>query len=299
VSLNARSLRGWLIPALGVLLPVLGVIGTAVAGSVHGWPKALLLGGVVLTTAGASLLNVLRERRAARARRRELAAVANLDTAVTGGGQPVVAALGRALLETDVHLARREVDAVLRVALVGVVTHCGNKGSRRRGIYYRLAGDHLERVGDPVGRTAGPAPRARFSPGNGRVDRRVIEVARGEAVIRIEDIRAARPGEFEKYEDREYETVIAAPVRAGGRNFGLLLVDSDLPGSLSEGDAEYVNLIAGMLGAGYAHLFAIAAISDASSLNGKKDNSQEGVNGSTAPQPRQGESTSSDEGNVR
>jgi hypothetical protein len=288
------GLRATVTQTLAVLLPVVGVITTALASVNKGWVKALLIAGVVLTTAGVTLLTLYKDRQAKKAQEQAIAAVANLDTAVTGAGQPLVAVLGRVMLESSPAKLANDVDTLRLMAITGATMQCGkiDGACRLRSTYYRLQQGRLERVGDHVGRPTGRPPRAAFKPTDGKVSRRVIEVAKGNRVIRIEDVDAAKPGEFEDYTGREYKAIIAAPVRAGDRSFGMLFVDSDRAYSLTEADAEYVNLVAGVLGAGYAHYETVIEIHQLATANGDRRDS---TIGSVAPRPRAEHSVQGDE----
>jgi hypothetical protein len=240
------------------------------------------------------VLGVLRDRQAARAKDQAVIAVANLNTAVTAGGQPLVSVLGRVLCERSEARLEGVVDTLREVAITSIMTQCGqsNKASRLRGSYYALSEEGLELLGHSVGRPVTRPSRRYFKPDDGRIARRVIEIARGATVIRFPDVEQASPDEFEDYEGRVYRSVIAAPVRAGNQSFGLLVVDSDCPNSLSEADAEYVNLVAGILGAGYAHQKVIAEITNDIHPNGGPPRD----GGATAPNPRMKESEKIDAG---
>ncbi|GIH07916.1 hypothetical protein Rhe02_59830 [Rhizocola hellebori] len=274
----STRIRSYLAPVLTVLLPVVGVISTALAAERTGYSQVALVAVVVITTAGASVLGVRRDRQAARAKEQAVVAVANLNTAVTAGGQPLVNVLGRVLGERSEARLEGMVDTLREVAITGIMAQCGrsDRAAKLRSAYYALRGEGLELIGDSVGRAAVRPPRRFFRPNDSRIARRVIEVAGGASVIRLPDVDLASPDEFEDYVGRIYRSVIAAPVRAGDRSFGLLVVDSDRPNSLTEADAEYVNLVAGILGAGYAHQRVIAEI--------KKDAHPTGI--TIAPQPR-------------
>jgi hypothetical protein len=279
---------------LVVALPATGVIATALAGVNRGWTKAVLIAAITVTTAGATLVTLYKDRQLAKAREQAIAALANLDTAVTGAGQPLVAVLGRVMLETSPAKLDSDVDTLRLIAITGATMHCGKNDPecRLRSAYYRLHQDRLDRVGDPVGRPTGRPPRKSFEPTDGRVSRRVIEIAGGSRVVRTDDVDAAGPGEFEDYPGREYRCVIAAPVRAGDQSFGLLIVDSDRPRSLSGADAEYVNLVAGILAAGYAHHRAILHAGRPAASNSVSKN---GTVCPSAPRPRAGQSTEVDD----
>jgi len=259
---NMKAVRSFLGAALTVVLPVVGVICTALAAGQSGNGRAALITVVVFATAGASVLGLNKDRQANRAKEQAVIAVANLNTAVTTGGQPLVNVLGRVLCESSGPRLEGLVDTLREVGITGVMAQCGrsDKASRLRSSYYALRGDGLEKLGDSVGRAALRPSRRYFKPDDGRIARRVIEIARGTTVIRIPDVELASPDEFEDYEGRVYRSLIAAPVRAGEQSFGLLVVDSDRPNSLTEADAEYVNLVAGILGAGYAHQRVISEI---------------------------------------
>lgn len=118
------------------------------------------------------------------------------------------------------------------------------------------------------GRPAERRMRQSFKPEDGRVSRRVIANAKGRDIIRIENVSEATADEFENYTKRIYDTLIAAPVWSTAASCGLLVVDSDKAHSLTKSDAEYVALVAGVLGSGFAHHESVTTL---------------GVGGSTTP----------------
>ena len=70
----------------------------------------------------------------------------------------------------------------------------------------------------------------------------------------IADVDKASPEEFERTPTCIYRSLIAAPVHGRHGSVGVLFVDSDRPNSLTDSDADYVVLLAGIIGAGHSHV---------------------------------------------
>jgi hypothetical protein len=167
--------------------------------------------------------------------------------------QPMITALG------DVAGAqngpdRREAVEVLVTKAVGVVKvmsgRSGDDRSRTRSMYYQLESDDRLVLRKYVGEYG--QPRREFLAHSSENDRRVVELAKGETVLFVNDLDATAPAYFTNPRGRPYKSLISVPVRAGAKSFGILMIDAEYAGSLTDLDVANGILIAGLLGAGLA-----------------------------------------------
>jgi GAF domain-containing protein len=97
------------------------------------------------------------------------------------------------------------------------------------------------------------SPRQDFVRGRSYHDDDVIDLAaRSRQVRMVPDLLEVAPPYFEDAPGRSYRSLIAVPVRAGQRSFGLLNVDCDQPHMLTDVDVGFMILLAGVLAAGLA-----------------------------------------------
>lgn len=113
--------------------------------------------------------------------------------------------------------------------------------------FYQLAGDNYLRLNAWTGEPRRTAPRSRFGNGRNTDDRSVLKIARGESALLVRDLRAASSHRFSDYQNREYRSLITAPVRLQDRSFGILAVDSVEANALNENDVSYVLYFANRL----------------------------------------------------
>ena len=206
----------------------------------------LLLLGSALTGAGI-LLAALEGWRRDRARRTALEvaldAEENLTLTLNGALAPLTSYLGE-LATTRGRAERRELAGQIRQAVVDAAVTL--TGPRSRSAFYELYSDDVLERAVYAGRAT--EPRERFLAGTPDGDFVLGLVARGELVF-VDDvtdhpvIRPSAPG---------YGTVIAVAVTAGSERYGLLTVDSPLPGDLSPTDIDLIRVLGNLLGCGLA-----------------------------------------------
>lgn len=97
-----------------------------------------------------------------------------------------------------------------------------------------------------AGRQASTPPRRAFRAGYSQHKTEVLRFATSEEVLFVDDLYYHAPPHFVHSNDRSYHSFIAVPIRAGETSFGMLTVDSDLPGSLTEADKGHIILLAGV-----------------------------------------------------
>jgi hypothetical protein len=122
-----------------------------------------------------------------------------------------------------------------------------------RATLYVLGDDRLTR-GECEGRP-GVLPRQEFIAGSSANDEKLVKIAKQENTLLEPDTAALNSAgiQLEDSVSQSYQGFIAVPVRAAHRSYGLLIVDSDKKDSLTDVDAGYVQLIAGLIAAGMAN----------------------------------------------
>lgn len=260
--------RGWRPRAregLALLAPAAGVVGTVNVPNTTGTAKVALVAGIVVATAGASLLALIKESRIARMTAKAIAAKTALQT-MLAAKQPLLAQLRELCATVSLEEANARLQALQKMAMQLAVSQCGNEifdSAKIRSAFYLLKDSpgskepFLELDGDHVGRPSERAPRPRFEPTDGKVHRRVIAIAHGNNIVRINDTNEATAEEFEKTTDCIYRSLVAVPVRSGGKGIGVLFLDSSIANSFTDPDVEYVALLAGIIGAGHSHLHTL------------------------------------------
>jgi putative methionine-R-sulfoxide reductase with GAF domain len=255
-----RFLFRYLLP---VGLPAVGAIMSAVAAATKGAPKGYWILGVVAATIGSALLSVLKDRNATSAQERAVLARAELATAITVAGQPLVTALGNVSSGKDPQSVQTSITVLLDRVVAIAQTRAGREASSRcntRAAFYRFDEDgNLQRVAYE-GRPGGPSPRRSFVAGRSEHDDAVLRFAKSEEALLVSDLEESPPPHFLDRTGRSYKCFISVPVRTVEKSYGLLTVDSDVPNTLSGVDRGYMILLAGALASGLAHEQTIAAI---------------------------------------
>jgi hypothetical protein len=185
------------------------------------------------------------------------AAISNARLALTSAGQPLVTALGNVTAAYEPQDARTALAVLLdRAVILAHAEIARYSPGKKRVTFYRLESDGLTRQAY-YGYTGADAPPRTFHYGHSDHDSDVIKFANSENAILVSDLENDRPAPLRNNKELSYKSFISVPVRAGGRSFGLLTADVDRTHALSEIDREDLILIAGVLGAGLAHVEAL------------------------------------------
>jgi GAF domain-containing protein len=219
---------------------------TFLAGVNHGVTRLLWSLLAVAGTSSTAVLAAVKEKQTRAATATAVAAKTALAITLNRAGQPLVRSL------TDVASARSFEERqtavwALLARTVGIAAaQCGHDTQEKcatRSVFYQFVDDnHLKRVVFE-GRQGDPRPC--FCGDRSDNDRAALDLAKGEAAAHVPDVDQAPPP-FDP-RGRRYKTFIGAPVRAGGRSYGILFVDSDKAQTLTEVDTGYVILLAGVL----------------------------------------------------
>lgn len=243
---------------LAVLLPVVTAVMASIAAVSEGQVKLYWTVGAITSTLGLALLNVIKEIGAEKAKMALAGAIMRVRIALAEASQPLITNLGRVSVARG-NNKRPEIRTLVDRALLVLRAQCGT-GTREsyRSSFYELQGDMLVRKAHE-GRSGDDPPRERFDaddpvPARRGDAQRAVEIARGERAVVVEDLLDDQQSLISNPAERSYRTVLAAPVNADGRRFGLLCLDSPEPGTLSKIDKHNIMLIAGVVAAGLAQV---------------------------------------------
>jgi hypothetical protein len=241
-----------------VILPVIVVVATAIAEANQGPVRVYWSLGTVAAVIASSILAVNKEQTAVAARAEAIRARIELATALNTAGQPLVVALGNVTTTETLQEAQAAVAVLLDRAVSIAQSEAGRMSPcRTRAAFYSFEGENLVRK-NYSGYSGANAPRREFRVGRSEHDDEVIRFAHGENALLVRDLEKDPPPHFLDNLGRSYKCFTSVPVRAGNKSFGLLTADADVTGALTDVDKGYLILIAGTLGAGLAHLEAIA-----------------------------------------
>jgi hypothetical protein len=234
--------------AVLALLPAAITASSALAGASKGQAKTNLILLAIFCTLSVSSWNVYKEIQSTKAAN----SVRVLAQLFSRTGAPLVSLLGSIAAEENLESRRADTNTLI-VKILGIAhLECGHQGARRgttRATFYRFTtAERLDRYRIGEGRHW-RAPRPDFDANRDENDRKVIEIAMGENYLLVEDVDNAAPEFFRDYQGRDYRCFLMVPVRAGGRSYGFLSVDSDEIYSLTKIDVGYVTLMSALLGA--------------------------------------------------
>ncbi|GAA4198888.1 GAF domain-containing protein [Actinocatenispora rupis] len=242
----------WARYGLIVVLPVATVVTTAAASVTAGPVRVYWILGTVAVTLIAGYLNVSEARKAERMRVTAVQARAELGESLSRAGQPLLEVLGR-VVGTKAQVERkRHLEVLVTKSVELAASQCGRKetGCRTRSVFYTLSRDGTELANPLKSGWLGNSPRDRYTSTAGEAEREMVMLAQGERARLIGDVR--RDSSDCLYPGQQHRSFLAVPVRANGKSHGLLMVDSDVPDSLTEVDLGYLILIANALAAGLA-----------------------------------------------
>lgn len=242
-----------------VVLPIAIAIATAVAGVNHGSAKVYWYIGVVLGLFINGLISYAKDRAATAVRNAAIRTETDLATGLNDTGRPLVVALANVTACESPEDARREVAVLIdRAVSLAQTVLASSSDSHTRAAYYCIEGNCLERK-LWHGWTGSTAPRMEFVNGRSDHDDEVIRFAHGENALLVEDLENYPPPRFIDNKGRVYKSFVSVPVRAGSKTYGLLTADSDRAYALTGIDRGLMILIAGVLGAGVAHVEAVTS----------------------------------------
>lgn len=242
-----------------LLVALPGVVGlfAGFAGMRQGVARTNLIYASALSAVLLAGLNILKDLQARKANR----SVSELALSLSYSIQPLLTLLSRVSDAKKIEDRRSQINALV-ARVVGIA--CAQSGvfsgknSSLRAVYYHFISDDELVYKYSEGRDD-PKPRPKFvaREGKGKAesnDRKVIELACGDASVLIKDVDKAPPEYYVDYPGRPYKTFYMVPVRTERRSFGFLSVDADKANVLTKIDVEYGIVLARILATGLALL---------------------------------------------
>lgn len=242
----------WARYGLIVVLPAATVVTTAAASVTAGPVRVYWVLGTIAVTLAGGYLNVNEARKAARMQITAVTAKAELGESLSRAGQPLLEVLGQVVGTRTPGERRQHLKVLVRKSVELAASQCGRRetGCRTRSVLYRLNRDGTA-LEDPLDAGwLGRSPREGYAESASEAEREVVSLAKGKQARLVADVRQDR-SDF-VYPGQQSGAFLAVPVRANGKSYGVLMVDSDVPHSLSDVDLGYLILISNALAAGLA-----------------------------------------------
>jgi hypothetical protein len=255
--------RGWptatLRVATNIVLPIVIAVTTAIGTVNHGAVAVYWYLGTVVGLLINGLISYNKDRTASVARNTAIRSETDLAAALNNTGQPLVSALGSVTACENPDDAEREVAVLIDRAVSLAQSMLGaTSDSQTRAAFYSIDGNRLQRK-LWHGWAGCTAPRTEFMRGRSEHDDEVVKFVHGENALLVENLEEHPPPHFMDSRGRVYKSFVSVPVRAGNKSYGLLTADSDRAYALNGNHRGFLILIAGVLGAGVAHVEAVAA----------------------------------------
>jgi hypothetical protein len=237
-----------------IVLPGAAAGLSALAVAATGQVRVSLVIGAVSCVIALAFVQVYGEIQGWRLGRSGSAARIVLAESVILSGRPLITLMGRIANACSEEERRAHVSTLISRAVGIAQSQCGRltevRCATRATLYEFLSDGRLVRR-QTEGRQ-GRMPRIDFVSSRSENDRGVIEIAKGENSLLITDVDKAPPRHFADYPGREYKSFLMVPLRADGRSFGFLGVDSDRTNTITETDVGFATLIAGIMAAALA-----------------------------------------------
>lgn len=224
---------------------VLAALSGILAGTTNGDARVGWIVVNLLAVAGAVVVQAIDQRRRERERQAAEIVAVDMRVAMNDALDPIVRQLGRIAVAGS----RRERDE-LREQTIPMVLYSASLligPERVRACWFRLHdGRGPRRLVPELSEGRADALRTEFLEGTPSGDS-VLDLLTRNTHRFCHDVRAAPPPGWEPGHPHEYRTFISVPVVAGNTAFGLVTVDSLLPGDLTDGDVPLLRLLAGLL----------------------------------------------------
>jgi GAF domain-containing protein len=224
---------------------VIATLSGILAGTSHGTARVGWITVDLVSVATAAVVQTVEQHRRERERRAAEIVAVDMRVAMNDALDPIVRQLGRIAVAGG----RRERDE-LREQTIPMVLYSASLligPERVRACWFRLhEGRGPRRLVPELSEGRADVLRTEYVEGTSSGDA-VFELLIRNTHRFCRDVATAPPPGWDPSHVHEYRTFIAVPVVAGTTAFGLLTVDSLLPGDLTEGDVPLLRLLAGLL----------------------------------------------------
>jgi hypothetical protein len=239
-----RGVRFYVTTGITAVAVALAALSGILAGTSHGNSRIGWIVVNLVSVASATVVQSIEQRRRERERQAAEIVAVDMRVAMNDALDPIVRQLGR--IGTA---GRRERDE-LRQQTIPMVLYSASLligPDRVRACWFRLHNWRgPRRLRPELSEGRADALRTEFVEGTPSGDS-VFELLTHNTHRFCEDVLASPPPGWDPKHPHEYRTFISVPVVAGNTAFGLLTVDSLLPGDLTEGDVPLLRLLAGLL----------------------------------------------------
>lgn len=240
-----RGTRLYVTTGLTALALALAALSGILAGTTNGDVRVAWIVVNLMSVAGAVVVQGIEQRRRERERQAAEIVAVDMRVAMNDALDPIVRQLGRIAVAGS----RRERDE-LREQTIPMVLYSASLligPERVRACWFRLHnGRGPRRLTPELSEGRADALRTQFVEGTPSGDS-VLELLTKNTHRFCADVQTAPPPGWDPGHPHEYRTFISVPVVAGTTAFGLVSVDSLLPGDLTEGDVPLLRLLAGLL----------------------------------------------------
>lgn len=222
----------------------LAALSGILAGTTQGDARIAWIAVNLLSVAAAAAVQSIEQRRRERERQAAEIVAVDMRVAMNDALDPIVRQIGRIALASG-----RKRDE-LREQTIPMVLYSASLligPDRVRACWFRLhEGRGPRRLRPELSEGRADALRTEFVQGTPSGDS-VLELLSRNIHRFCPDVMASPPPGWDPSHPHEYRTFISVPVVAGDTAFGLLTVDSALPGDLTDGDIPLLRLLAGLL----------------------------------------------------
>jgi hypothetical protein len=239
-----RGVRFYVTTGITAVAVALAALSGILAGTSHGNSRIGWIVVNLLSVASATVVQAIEQRRRERERQAAEIVAVDMRVAMNDALDPIVRQLGRIATA-----GRRERDE-LREQTIPMILYSASLligPERVRACWFRLhSWRGRRRLRPELSEGRADALRTEFVEGTPSGDS-VFELLTHNMHRFCEDVLISPPPGWDPKHPHEYRTFISVPVVAGNTAFGLLTVDSLLPGDLTEGDVPLLRLLAGLL----------------------------------------------------
>ncbi|WP_189285746.1 GAF domain-containing protein [Actinoplanes campanulatus] len=243
--------------ALAVVLPMAVFAATFTGGHTRGGIQWIAVGIAALATGSTAWLGIRRELRTGSANRRLNATLQQFAAL-----QPMLDNLKSVSAAVTYSGVVDAEQGLRRQALQMLVDRTGkqvDESTRMRSLFYRWDGT-IYRLEQPYAGRRTLRPRETFDPAaEKQAFRSVHDLAAAFESRLLPDVTKADGTHFEQYLNCAYRSVISVAVHHDGVNYGILMIDSDVPDSLTTADLEFAQLVAAAIAAGRSRVEVRAA----------------------------------------
>ncbi len=240
----SRDARAYATTALTAAALVLAALSSILVGTSHDGTRALWIVANLFAVVIAVLIQAYEQRRRERERHATEIVAVDMRVAMNDALDPIVRQLGRIAVAGGRREREERREQTIPMVLYSAAQLIGP--DRVRACWFELDDGSPRKLRPVLHEGRAEPARTTFVEGTPRGDI-VFELLATNTHLFCEDVRVSPPTGWDPSHPHEYRTFLAVPVVAGDEAYGMLSVDSLLPGDLTEGDVPLLRLLAGLL----------------------------------------------------